>query len=117
MSGATPSGATPGALALVFVQISLLAFGGGNTILPEMHRQIVDIHGWMSAREFVAAFPSLAPADLVSASERLMALDTSAVIDGAPAYLTAPGLLTAAGRFAEIRLTIDSSRSKACARS
>jgi uncharacterized protein YacL len=33
-------------------------------------------------RDFVALFPGLAPVDLVSASERLMVLDTSAVIDG-----------------------------------
>jgi len=32
-------------------------------------------------REFASLFPSLAPADLVTASERLMVLDTSAVID------------------------------------
>lgn len=32
-------------------------------------------------REFAALFPKLAPVDLVSASERLMILDTSAVID------------------------------------
>ena len=27
-------------LALIFGQLSLLAFGGGNTILPEMQRQV-----------------------------------------------------------------------------
>ncbi|KWV59058.1 chromate transporter [Bradyrhizobium macuxiense] len=44
------------ALALIFTQLSLLAFGGGNTILPEMQRQVVDIHHWMTAREFTALF-------------------------------------------------------------
>ena len=44
------------ALALIFTQLSLLAFGGGNTILPEMQRQVVELHGWMSAREFSALF-------------------------------------------------------------
>jgi chromate transporter len=43
-------------LALIFSQLSLLAFGGGNTILPEMQRQVVDVHHWMSAREFSALF-------------------------------------------------------------
>ena len=28
-------------LALVFAQLSLLAFGGANTIIPEMQRQVV----------------------------------------------------------------------------
>jgi len=43
-------------LALVYGQLSLLAFGGGNTILAEMQRQVVEVHGWMSAREFVALY-------------------------------------------------------------
>ena len=30
------------ALAQIFTQLSVLAFGGGNTILPEMQRQVVD---------------------------------------------------------------------------
>jgi chromate transporter len=43
-------------LAAIFAELSLLAFGGGNTILPEMQRQVVDIHHWMSARDFSAMF-------------------------------------------------------------
>jgi len=43
-------------LALIFTQLSLLAFGGGNSILPEMHRQIVDVQHWMTAQEFGALF-------------------------------------------------------------
>lgn len=43
-------------LGLMFSQLSLLAFGGGNTILPEMQRQVVDVHHWMSAREFSSLF-------------------------------------------------------------
>ena len=44
------------ALALVFGQLSLLAIGGINTVLPEMQRQVVDIHHWMSARDFSAMY-------------------------------------------------------------
>jgi chromate transporter len=44
------------ALAAIFTELSLLAFGGGNTILPEMQRQVVEVHQWMSAREFGAMF-------------------------------------------------------------
>jgi len=43
-------------LALLFTELSLLAFGGGNTILPEMQRAVVDVHHWMSAQEFSALF-------------------------------------------------------------
>ena len=44
------------ALALIFAELSVLGFGGGNTILPEMQRQVVDIHGWMTAQQFSALF-------------------------------------------------------------
>jgi chromate transporter len=44
------------ALATIFSQLSLLAFGGGNTILPEMQRQVVEVHHWMPASEFSALF-------------------------------------------------------------
>jgi chromate transporter len=43
-------------LVLVFAQLSLLAFGGANAIIPEMHRQVVDVHGWLGGREFVALY-------------------------------------------------------------
>lgn len=43
-------------LILVFAQLSLLAFGGGNSIIPEMYRQVVDIHGWLDGREFLALY-------------------------------------------------------------
>jgi chromate transporter len=44
------------ALFHIFAVISILAFGGGSAILPEMQRQVVDVHGWMSAREFAALY-------------------------------------------------------------
>ncbi len=43
-------------LAGIFAELSLLAFGGGNTILPEMQRQVVDVHHWMTAQHFSALF-------------------------------------------------------------
>jgi chromate transporter len=44
------------ALTIIFTQLSVLAFGGGNTILPEMQRQVVEVHQWMSAEDFSALF-------------------------------------------------------------
>lgn len=44
------------ALALIFTQLSLIAFGGGNTTLPEMHRQVVDVHHWMTGADFAALY-------------------------------------------------------------
>ncbi len=43
-------------LAVLYGQLSLLALGGGPTIVPEMQRQIVEVHGWMTAQEFAALF-------------------------------------------------------------
>jgi chromate transporter len=44
------------AMAALFSQLSLVAVGGGNTILPEMQRQVVAVHGWMGPAEFAALF-------------------------------------------------------------
>jgi chromate transporter len=44
------------ALAVIFAQLSLVAFGGGNTTLPEMHRQVVDVHHWMTGADFAALY-------------------------------------------------------------
>ena len=44
------------ALAAIFAELSLLAFGGGNSVLPEMQRRMVDVHGWMTAAQFNALF-------------------------------------------------------------
>jgi chromate transporter len=41
---------------LVFAQLSLVAFGGANAILPDMYRQVVDVQGWLSGREFAALY-------------------------------------------------------------
>ena len=43
-------------LALIYGQLSLLAFGGGNTVLPDMQRQVVEVQHWMTAREFAALY-------------------------------------------------------------
>lgn len=44
------------ALAAIFTELSVLAFGGGNSVLPEMQRRVVDVHHWMSPAEFSALF-------------------------------------------------------------
>jgi chromate transporter len=43
-------------LAAVYLQLSLLAFGGANAVIPEMQRQVVDVHHWMSAHQFAALY-------------------------------------------------------------
>jgi chromate transporter len=41
-----------GDIAFYFATLSLIAIGGANALIPEMHRQLVDVSGWMSSREF-----------------------------------------------------------------
>lgn len=43
-------------LALVFAVLSLLGFGGGNAIIPQMHADVVDKYHWISSAEFARFF-------------------------------------------------------------
>jgi chromate transporter len=43
-------------LSLLFLQMSLLAFGGANSILPELQRQVVDVNHMMTPHTFAALF-------------------------------------------------------------
>ncbi len=43
-------------LALNLVLLSFIAIGGVAPILPELHRQVVDVHGWMSSQRFTDLF-------------------------------------------------------------
>jgi len=45
-----------GVLVRHFALLSLLAFGGGNTVLPEMHRQAVEVSGWLTHQQFADLF-------------------------------------------------------------
>ncbi|HME26750.1 MAG TPA: chromate transporter [Acetobacteraceae bacterium] len=54
--------ATLGSPAAVFTQLWLLAFGGTNSVLPEMQHQVVELHPWLTASEFAALFALAQPA-------------------------------------------------------
>jgi chromate transporter len=43
-------------LAIQFALISLVSIGGANATLPEMHRAVVDVHGWMTSETFANLF-------------------------------------------------------------
>lgn len=45
-----------GQLFLSFCLLSLMAVGGANALVPEMHRQAVEVQRWMSGAEFAALF-------------------------------------------------------------
>ncbi len=44
------------ALALVFAPLSLLSFGGGSAIIPEIQHQTVNAQHWMSGSDFADLF-------------------------------------------------------------
>lgn len=43
-------------LLVLFAPLSLVAVGGGNAVLPELHRQAVLVHGWMDDTQFANAY-------------------------------------------------------------
>jgi chromate transporter len=43
-------------LARTFAMLSLVSIGGINVLLPEIRRQVVDVHGWMTDAAFAHAF-------------------------------------------------------------
>jgi chromate transporter len=43
-------------IAAMFGVLSLLAFGGGAAVLPDMQRQAVEVHHWVTSREFLDMF-------------------------------------------------------------
>lgn len=43
-------------LALQFAVMALLALGGATAVVPEIHRQAVELRGWMTERQFADMF-------------------------------------------------------------
>ena len=55
-------------LARTFAMLSLVSIGGINVLLPEIRRQVVDVHGWMTDAAFAHTSPSLAPPPVPTSS-------------------------------------------------
>ncbi|MGF6769970.1 chromate transporter [Paraburkholderia sp. GAS199] len=43
-------------IAAVFAPLSLVTIGGGQAIVADIQRQVVDVHGWMTHAQFAADF-------------------------------------------------------------
>lgn len=43
-------------LVLVFAPLSLVAVGGVMVVLPDIHRQVVEVHGWLTDAQFADLF-------------------------------------------------------------
>jgi chromate transporter len=41
---------------LVSLWLGIVSFGGGLAIVPEMHRQFVELNGWVDSREFADGY-------------------------------------------------------------
>ncbi len=39
---------------IYFLLLSMMAIGGANVVIPEMHHQLVELRGWLSSGEFVS---------------------------------------------------------------
>ncbi|MBE9606927.1 chromate transporter [Acetobacteraceae bacterium H6797] len=44
------------AILFVFVPLSFLTVGGGQSVVSEIHRQAVEVHGWMTDGQFLDLF-------------------------------------------------------------
>jgi chromate transporter len=45
-----------GALFLYFMMLAFIAVGGAPSILPEMHRYVVEVHGYMTSAQFAELY-------------------------------------------------------------
>jgi chromate transporter len=45
-----------GALFLYFLMLAFVAVGGAPSVLPEMHRYVVDVHAWMTSTQFAELY-------------------------------------------------------------
>lgn len=48
--------ATVLSLVRVFASLSLMAIGGANVVVPEIHRAVVEVHHWVSDAEFAQLY-------------------------------------------------------------
>ena len=57
---------TLGMLFLHFLVLAFLAIGGAPTILPALHRYVVETHQWLTSPQFADAYVSLSELNDVS---------------------------------------------------
>jgi chromate transporter len=74
-------------IAVMFAVLSLLAFGGGAAVLPDMQRQAVEVHHWLTAREFLDIFAlsrAIPPGSLIVV---LVGMKAAGIAGGLVAFL------------------------------
>lgn len=87
-------------LVVTFAALSLLSIGGVNAMVPEIHRQVVDLHHWMDDRTFASlvAIAQVAPGpNLLIVSLIGWSLAGTAGLCAATASMVVPSSLLAVG--------------------
>ena len=90
------------ALVAIFVPLSLVSLGGGSSIFADMHRQAVEVHGWMTNQDFADLFAisraAPGPGSLVAALVGWKAAGfTGALVAALALYVPTSVLLYATG--------------------
>ena len=91
-------------LALVFTILSLLGFGGGNAIIPQMHADVVEKYHWISSAQFTQFYGlgKLAPGPTTSMAALVgyaVAGVLGAVVATAAVFVPAAIVVYAAGHW------------------
>ena len=87
----------------VFAPLSVISIGGGPSVFAEMQRQAVDVHGWMTNRDYVDLFAisraAPGPGSLIAALIGWKAAGLAgAVVAALALYVPSSILMYAAGR-------------------
>ena len=90
-------------LVAVFAPLSVISIGGGPSVFAEMQRQAVDVHGWMTNRDYVDLFAisraAPGPGSLIAALIGWKAAGLAGAVAAALAlYVPSSILMYAAGR-------------------
>lgn len=100
----TMNGGTLLQLIVVFGSLSLLSFGGTNTVLPEMHRQAVTGYHWLTDLQFASIFAisqaSPGPSSLIVSLVGLKAAGWLGALVATIAMFTPAAVLTFAASLA-----------------
>jgi len=95
-------------LFVTFARLALVAIGGMQTILPEVYREVVEVHGWMSASELAdlvaLAQASPGPNGLFAALVGLRVAGLPGFVVGALAVALPPAILAFGASRARRRL-------------
>lgn len=94
-------------LAISFATTALVSFGGILVMVPEIHRQAVELYGWVSDAEFASSFAvsQMAPGPNIMLMSLVgwRAFGAAGLIVGTLAIVISPGLLALAMGRMEVR--------------